>query len=213
MAGFEWAALLSGDETLHADWLKRALNGGIRHRKFGGKEQQGRGPLVLVRDESGSMEGNPHALAVALEWALLEIARRDKREFYCIPFSGTGQFHVWQAPKVGQPDPQGLLAHLAHFYGGGTEPYAPMLEAREAIEGHQLRADVLVFTDAAFGAPPDEFMRKPAEAKQRQPMRIVSVVIGDDTAQAETFADRVIRVNDLLADREQLRSAVAEIIR
>ena len=35
------------------------------------------GPLVLVRDESGSMEGDPHATAVALEWALLEICRRE----------------------------------------------------------------------------------------------------------------------------------------
>ncbi len=85
MAGFEHAALLSGDDTLQLDWLRRALDGGIRHRQYAGQEQQGRGPLVLVRDESGSMSGDPHALAVALEWALLEICRREHRDFYAIP--------------------------------------------------------------------------------------------------------------------------------
>ncbi len=219
MAPVEWAALLAGDTTLTLDWLRRAADGGIRHRKFSGQEQppkgdlrQGRGPLVLVRDESGSMEGAPHALAVALEWALIEIARRDRREFYSIPFSGVGQFQMWQAPSPGQPDPDELLAHLSHFYGGGTEPYAPIVKALELIEGHQLRADVLVITDAAFGAPPDEFMHRLAETRHRQPIHIVAVVIGGDTAQAESFADRIIRTDDLLHDREQLRGAVAEIV-
>ena len=80
-----------GDETLDADWLCRAVDSGILHRQYGGREQKGRGPLIVVRDESGSMGGAPHALAVALEWALLEIAIRDKRLFYSIPFSGCDQ--------------------------------------------------------------------------------------------------------------------------
>lgn len=59
MAGFEFAAVLSGDDTLQLDWLRRALDGGIRHRQYAGQERQGRGPLVLVRDESGSMLLSP----------------------------------------------------------------------------------------------------------------------------------------------------------
>ena len=102
----------------------------------------------------------------------------------------------------------------------GPEPYSPIVKALEVIEGHHpsassgqgLRADVLVITDAAFGAPPDEFMRRLAEVKQRQPLRIVSVIIGADDAQARAFSDRVICLNDLLADRDQLRGAVAGIV-
>ena len=212
MAPVEWAALLAGDSTLTLDWLRRAADGGIRHRRFRGHEQQGRGPLVLVRDESGSMEGAPHALAVALEWALLEIARRDEREFYSVPFSGEGQYQVWQAQSPGQPDPEGLLAHLSHFYNGGTEPYRPLVAALELIERSRLRADVLILTDAAFSSPPDEFMRQLSEVKQRQPLRVVAVVIGCDGAAAQEFADRVVSVEDLLRDRNQLRDAVAAIV-
>jgi uncharacterized protein with von Willebrand factor type A (vWA) domain len=218
MAPVEWAALLAGDATLTLDWLRRAADGGIRHRRFHGKEQQGRGPLVLVRDESGSMASlpgqavAPHALAVVLEWALLEIARRDRREFYSIPFSGEGQYQVWQAPPPGQPDPDGLLAHLSHFYNGGTEPYRPLVAALELIERSRLRADVLILTDAAFNSPSDEFTRRLAEVKQRQPLRTVAVVIGGDGEAAQEFADRVIGIDDLIAGREQLRDAVAAIV-
>jgi uncharacterized protein with von Willebrand factor type A (vWA) domain len=212
MAGFEYAALLSGDDTLHLDWLRRAVDGGIRHRRYTGQEKQGRGPLVLVRDESGSMEGDPHATAVALEWALLEICRRDRRDFHSIPFSGSGQFHVWHDPRPGLPDPQGLLEHLAHFYNGGTEPYLPLLKAVELIAGGDLRADILIITDGAFGEPPEDFLRHVAEVKQQHPLRLVAVLVGSDEEQAQAFADRVIAVGDLFEDRERLRDAVAGVI-
>jgi len=220
IAPVEWAVLLAGDATLSLDWLRRAADGGIRHRQFSGQERQGRGPLVLVRDESGSMEGEAHALAVALEWGLLEIAHRDQREFLSIPFSGEGQYQVWRAPSPGQPDPDRLLAHLSHFYGGGTEPYGPITQALELIEnshpsassGLGLRADVLVLTDAAFGAPPEAFMRRLAEVNQRSPLRVITVVIGDDATQSEAFSDRVIAIKDLIRDREQLRGAIADIV-
>jgi uncharacterized protein with von Willebrand factor type A (vWA) domain len=212
MAGFEYAALLSGDDTLHLDWLRRAVDGGIRHRRYAGQERQGRGLLVLVRDESGSMEGDPHATAVALEWALLEICRRDRRDFYSIPFSGSGQFHVWQAPRPGQPDPQGLLEHLAHFYNGGTEPYLPLLKALELIADGDLRADVLIITDGAFGEPHEDFLRRVTEVKQHHPLRLVAVLIGSDDKHAQAFADKVITVANLFEDREHLRSAVADAI-
>ncbi|MBN1890113.1 MAG: VWA domain-containing protein, partial [Thermoflexales bacterium] len=212
MASVEWGGLLSGDEALEMDWTRRAVDGGVRHRHYEGEERQGRGPLVLVRDESGSMVGAPHSLAVALEWALLEIARRDRREFYSVPFSGTGQYHVWKAPSPAEPDPGSLLSHLSHFYGGGTEPYAPLAQALELIQSHNLRADILMITDDDFAEPPAEFLERLAEAKRRCPLRVVVVVVGADDAQARAFADKVTTVSDLVHDREQLRGAVAGVV-
>ena len=58
----------------------------------------------------------------------------------------------------------------------------------------------------------DQFTRKLAEVKQRQPLRIVSVIVRADGAQAQAFSDRIICLDDLLRDRKQLRSAVAEIV-
>jgi uncharacterized protein with von Willebrand factor type A (vWA) domain len=52
----------------------------------------------------------------------------------------------------------------------------------ELIEDGDLRTDILMLTDANFGPPPDEFMGQLAEVKQRHPLHVVSVVIGDDSA-------------------------------
>ena len=84
-------------------------------------------------DESGSMEGALPRWQSRWNEALLEIARRGKCEFFAIPFSVTGRHHVWQAPKPGQPDPQGLLVHLSHFYDNGTEPYSSIVKALQVI--------------------------------------------------------------------------------
>lgn len=213
MASFELARMVSPAPAIQQDWLRRAADNAVAHRKFEGESQEGRGPLVLVRDESGSMKDGPHSLAVALEWALLEIARRDGRDFISVPFSGTGQFSVWRAPKPGQADQAGLLAHLGHFYGGGTEPYRPVLAALGEIEQNKLKADILLLTDGDFDQPDAAFLRRLAEAKAGRPVKVVTVVVGGaGDHQARKFSDKVIFVGNLLADREKLRAAVGEVV-
>jgi uncharacterized protein with von Willebrand factor type A (vWA) domain len=212
MAGSEWAVLLSGDETLEADWQRRALDGAIRHREYGGKEKQGRGPLIIVRDESGSMAGAPHAMAVALEWALLEIARRDNRPFYSIPFSGRGQYAVWYA---GDNDAQSLAEHLAHFYNGGTELYGPLQEACEVVKmvnDDQQRADILVITDGLFGEPSEDFLKMLVGLRQTDPIKIALVSVGAENPAAQVFADPIIHVDDLLQERDKLRGAITALV-
>lgn len=212
MASFELARMVSPVEPVRQDWQRRAADNAVQHRHFEGESQEGRGPLVLVRDESWSMSGGSHSLAVALEWALLEIARRDNRDFISIPFSGTGQYEVWRAPKPGKADLPGLLSHLGHFFGGGTEPYQPLQAALAEIEQGKLKADVLLLTDGDFAAPPAGFLRRLAAVKAERPVKVVSVVIGSQNRQVSRFSDKVVFVNDLLADREKLRGVVGEVV-
>jgi uncharacterized protein with von Willebrand factor type A (vWA) domain len=212
MASFELARMVSPAEPIRQDWQRRAADNAVQHRQFEGESEEGRGPLVLVRDESASMQGDRHALAVALEWALLDIARRDKRDFISVPFSGAGQFQVWRAPKAGQADLPGLLAHLGHFYGGGTEPYGPLKAALGEIEQSKLKADVLLLTDGDFAHPSTDFLRRLDAAKAERPVKVVTVVIGSINRQVDQFCDKIVSVNDLLADREKLRSAVGEVV-
>ena len=212
LAGFEWATLLSGDATLELDWERRAIDGGLRHRQYGGQEKRNAGAMIIVRDESGSMSGAPHALAVALEWALLEIARRDKRPFYSIPFSGKDQFEVWTDFDT---TPTDLAEHLSHFYSGGTEPYGPLVQAIEIVNSStspDQRADILVITDGVFGEPTEAFVEMLEGSRASGPLKIALVSVGIDNPHAHTFADPIIPVVDLLRDREQLRAAVAAIV-
>ncbi len=75
-----------------------------------------------------------------------------------------------------------------------------------------MRADVLIITDDEFAEPSNEFMHRLQAVKQQHPVRVVAVIIGADSMQAQTFADQVMPVSDLLADREQLRGAIAAIV-
>ena len=116
------------------------------------------------------VSGAPHALAVALEWALLEIAIRDKRLFYSIPFSGRDQYDVWVNNLWVKPNPQALADHLFLFYNGGTEPYDPLTKACEIvnqISDDDQRADVLIITDGLFGEPSPELLESVKRARAR----------------------------------------------
>lgn len=143
---------------------------------------------------------------------MLEIACRDQRAFYSIPFSGRGQFEVWADSGT---NPHDLAEHLAHFYNGGTEPYGPLVAALETVQmvsDELQRADILVLTDGLFAEASQTFLETLAQVRQRDPIKIALVSVGADNLHAHAFADPVIHVDDLLKDRERLRSAIAAII-
>ena len=149
-------------------------------------------------------------MAVALEWALLEIARRDNRPFYSIPFSGRGQFDVWYA---GEDDAQSLAEHLAHFYNGGTELYEPLTQACEVVRmvnDDLQRADILVITDGLFGEPSEGFLEILTGLRQTDPVKIALVSVGAENPAAQAFADPIIHVDDLL---KNARSCTARLRR
>lgn len=213
MAPWEMLSAVAGPPSVRLDWQRRVVDGGIVHRQFSGKERQGRGPLIVIRDESDSMRGSCHSLAVAVEWALLEIARRDRRDFFCIPFSGPGESALWQAPSPGNPDPESTLSHLGHFYGHGTEPYGPLAQALKLTETCGLRSDLLLLTDAAFPAPPGEFIFRLENLKKQCPIHIVTVVIGPEgVGAAEKFSDVTLSVTDLIQEKEILGKAFEKML-
>jgi len=213
MAPWEMLAAVAGTPATRLDWQRRVIDGGVVHRQFSGKERLGRGPLIVIRDESDSMRGLLHSLTVAVEWSLLEIARRDRRDFYCIPFSGPGEYSIWRAAAAGSPDPEGLLRHLGHFYGHGTEPYGPLAEALDLIEKKALRADLLLLTDAAFKPAAPEFLSRLRSLKERLPLHIVTLVIGPEgEGSAGNFSDTVLPVADLIQEKEILGKAFEKMV-
>ena len=115
---------------IYLDFLCRALDGDLLHAQFEGEDFAGRGPIVFLRDESGSMHGLRRATACALQLALMVEARKEGRRFVSIPFSDVGQFQVYDPGH--KPDPQALVAHLDTTYGGGTEPYGPLAQGHRA---------------------------------------------------------------------------------
>jgi uncharacterized protein with von Willebrand factor type A (vWA) domain len=105
---------------LHTGFLCRALDGDLLHAQYEGDDHTGRGPMVYLRDESGSMKGWQRAVACALQLTLMLEARKEGRRFVSIPFSGEGQYAIYDPGR--SPDPRELVEHLEFTYGKGTEP-------------------------------------------------------------------------------------------
>ena len=209
----ELVGLMEQDQNsvLWLDFLRRSLDGELLHRRYEGEDEAGRGPLVMLIDKSGSMCGWPNATACAMELALMQLAIKENRRFVAIPFSDTGQYQVYD-PGI-QPDLKELVRHLELFYGGGTEPYAPLTKAMELIKSDPglNEGDILIITDGIFGKPPDEFMEFLDDVRDEPGMKIVAVVINGHPGQAD-FADKVVQVNDLYQEREKLAEAVTPLL-
>ena len=212
MAPQELVRMVMPDSSpIKIDFNKRALSNQIQNikRESERPSPKGKGTLVIMRDKSSSMYGNNDQLAKGVEWALLEIAQKEKRDFYSIPFAGYNQYYIWQAPK--KVDPKSVIEHFSHSCGGGTEPYAPLVEALKLIKNNELKADILIITDGNFGAPPSGLMEKIAEMKQEFPLKIFTVLLGTENEIAEIFSDKVVKVSDLWNDKKQIAEIIADI--
>ncbi len=199
------------ESPMALDFLRRALDGELLHRQYEGEDEAGRGPFVILNDKSGSMRGWPNATACALELALMKLAMQERRRFVSIPFSGAGQYEVYDPGP--RPDPRELVEHLERFYSGGTEPYAPLTAAVQRIqEDPSLReGDILIITDGSFGPPPEGFLDLLDEARMEPGLKLVAVVIKGQPSQAG-FADRAILLDDLFQERDRLAEAIRPLL-
>jgi uncharacterized protein with von Willebrand factor type A (vWA) domain len=113
--------------------------------ELSGNEALGRGPLVLLLDKSGSMDGERDTWATALALALLEHAHAERRPFVLIDFNGSVTYET-------TVEPGGQLPHEALFVscGGGTSIATAFERALDLIAHHPRalrRSDIVLITD------------------------------------------------------------------
>lgn len=213
MAAHEWVAFVGGSQVLRRDFVRRVADGEIVHNDYEGQEEQGRGPIVWVTDQSGSMSGQPAMMAKAIEWALIDIARADGRDFHSIAFAGMGNWQHWTAPA--KPDYAGLFDHMRQFLGGGTEPYLPLQEGLDLIEAGDLKADLVLSTDGVFDDPPADFLQALEEVKERRPLRLETILVdtpGASDHKAHQFSDRVTNLSSFIADKAKVRDILKAVV-
>jgi uncharacterized protein with von Willebrand factor type A (vWA) domain len=195
-------ALLGNPDLEDLFYLKFAEQRLLQY-ELEGRESEGRGPIILALDESGSMEERlsgviKEAWSKAVMLGLLAIARRQRRDFAIIHFSGPKQLRTSAFPK-GESSPLELLDAVDFFYGGGTVFDPWMKEAARLVKQDQFdRADVIVISDGVAA------ISKPAEAKWRKiraarRMSCYAVLIGTNQG-AELLgriSDAVMTLDDL----------------
>lgn len=211
LADEEYLYLASDVEEIQLGFFARAIDGDVLLKHYEGEDELGKGPFVFVYDTSGSIKPYRTILA-AIILSLLKAAREEGRRFVAIPFSGPGDFQVFDPGP--DPTPAQLLELVKFGYWGGTEPYMPLEAALEIIRTDESmqKADILFLTDGEFASPPDDFLRNLKKIRKDIGLSLVSLVLFMTNQQCELFSDRVVSAMRL-DDRGSVRMAFEDVFR
>ena len=166
-----------------------------------GRDSSGRGPLVICIDESSSMSFlKEESKAFCL--ALLQIAKKQKRDFAIIPFATTvGETIIFEK---GQATADDITKFSQSFLGGGTNYEKALTEALHVLAQSKFkRADILFVTDGSSFLS-RSFLQQFNEAKEKRLFTCTSIVLTNlynavDISLVEKFSDDVIEANDLFS--------------
>lgn len=166
-----------------------------------GSSKEGRGPIVVCVDQSGSMEGKREIWSKAMALALLKVATMQNRACRVIHFEGTvRKVDDWEPGKVGSLD---LLESMAVFYNGsGTEFEPPLRSALESITTVKdlKKADVVFLTDGRSRVS-ESFASEWAEKKKEKEFTAYLVLIASSArGDVSSLFDKTVYLRDVADD-------------
>ncbi len=187
-------------QTMRLDFYRRYADGNLLLYDLKGKDKEGKGPIIVCCDNSGSMAGSKELWSKAVALALLEISKLQKRNYACIHFgSATDPIKIVAVPK-GQVSFEKVLEIGSYFLDGGTDFAKPLTEAVALIEKQEFKKADIVFVTDGECAVTDEFLWEFREAKKQKEFRVISVLVdmGSTTPVAvREFSDDVKFVSEL----------------
>jgi len=181
------------DEDLELDTMRRIIESCAMVRDHRGVEKVAKGPIVVVVDESGSMDGEPVCQAKAYALAMYWIARHQRRWCCLVGFSGSeeGNFLVLKPDEDKSIE---LMDWLEHFFGGGTDMDVPLKELPKRWHDQGTppgRTDIINITDAICNVPA-KMASEFNEWKARVDARYNIILVGaSDGGPLKSVADRI----------------------
>jgi uncharacterized protein YegL len=177
---------------LHTLALRDLLERKAMQYALTGKERLGKGPLVLLLDRSGSMEGEKDTWSTAVALALMGLAHAERRTFAVVAF--TDQI-VFQA--VVKPGEQLNGDALGLSCTGGTNIDTAMTRGLDIIDrnpGPLHEADLVLVTD---GASPAERAVELKSQTSKLGVTVLGIGIGVERCHLEPWCDVIEAVTDL----------------
>ncbi len=198
------------------DFWRRWVDHELLVYDLAGKERQGRGPIVMVVDESGSMGspfgplGTREAWSKAFALSLCDQARRQNRDFHYIGFSSAGQQWQLEFPG-GKSELAKVIEMTEHFFSGGTSYEGPLGMALDIINSHynvtgSPKPDVVFVSDDEYGSLDEDFMHRWVTTKDRTGLRCFGVAIAAGYGGAmAAVSDDVRSLLDMTSDPREVR--------
>jgi uncharacterized protein with von Willebrand factor type A (vWA) domain len=200
---------LFGDDETELDFLTRYAAGELLVFTTEGEAHSGRGPIVIVLDGSGSMQGTPNIWARAITLCLLNIARIEKRDFGVVEFSSGGQTKTWEFRAKAALKAEDIVDVCSHFFGGGTTPINGVTAAVKLMDDSApfKMADLVMVGDGNAGyGPEDERLRTHLVEKG---VRLFGLGIGGPFDYLARYCDSVVDVHQF--ELQDPGKAVAEL--
>ncbi len=140
---------------LELDTMRRIVERQAMVRDWQGIEPKGKGPIVCIIDESGSMAGNEIVKAKAIGLAIYWIARHQKRGMVFRSFAHyDNEDRVLAIHKGTMPGE--VMDYMEGMINGGTTHHVPFESVPKEWEGYGFpagSADIILLTDACFDLP------------------------------------------------------------
>lgn len=173
------------------DFKRRFMEQNLLQYKKTGTDKAGKGPIMLMLDESGSMGGDPIIWAKAVGMALCWIAQKQKRSMILGGFSSGGQ--VWtQEFKDGKMTSADVEAFAKHFYCGGTDFEMALNACVKGIKETKMpnfkKADVVFISDGDCWIS-DSYRNKFKALKKEMALRVVAIGVGCSADSFRDFSD------------------------
>ena len=195
--------------ALRYEAVRRLVTGQSLQWQKATREKQGRGPLVVCCDTSNSTKGPQEMMIKGIGMGLLEIARRQRRNFAGVVFGSREQIETFEF-RGGKVDPEALIGFATLFFNGGTDWEAPLMEALRLQQQSPYRnGDIVLITDGICALSP-EFTAALAAEKERRRVNVVGVLVGADSADTMRFCDTVIQTSDLSRVAADILATVVE---
>ena len=178
--------------TLHTLALRDLLERKAMQYALTGKERLGKGPLVLLLDRSGSMEGEKDTWSTAVALALMGLAHAEHRTFAVVAFTDQIVFEAVVKPGENlNGDALGLPCT------GGTDIDTAMARGLDIIDrnpGPLHEADLVLVTD---GASPAERAVELKGHASKLGVNVLGIGIGLERHSLEPWCDVIEAVTDL----------------
>lgn len=196
--------------TTELDFLSRWADGELTQYQVEGREELGRGAIIMAIDGTGSMAmGDRDRWAKAVMLVLLNQAKMQRRAMHVLIFGYHQMLHL---PFVAPSDftPENLVKAAGAFWNSGTDFTTPMTRALELLREEfdatgRTSADVVFATDDECYVPTDFMAGYLAEMK-RMKARTWGVNVAGyaraDGALAQMCEGRVMTVEDLTSGRD-----------
>lgn len=190
---------LLGSATRKADFYRRYTEKQLLQYDLHSRQPQGRGPMVVLVDCSGSMAGERMDWATAVSLALVDTANRQKRHAAVV------HFHTKVVQRVefipGKRNPADIVRVGSVGATGGTDYLPAFTEALERIAQQDYKkADIVMVTDGECQLP-EGFVEHLLDRKRDTRFRIWSVLVGaTESRELTRYSDRVWSVNQLTDD-------------